>query len=346
MATTLRIAMDESSQVAEARRIARKCALDIGLDLAQSEQVAIVVTEAGTNILKHAGRGEILINQSLEGNGQSAAGMEILALDRGQGIANLEKCMRDGYSTAGSPGQGLGAISRMSTASDFYSMSGKGTAVLARWTAVRNGPAVHGTHFDTGAVNVAKPGQDVCGDSWGVVHCGSYSTFLVADGLGHGLEANAASRAAVRILYDQPDLDPKAMLTMVHGALRSTRGAAVAIARIEADLGKVVFAGAGNVSAHIYSGARITQHLISVNGTAGHQMQHVREFSYTWPDSGMLVLHTDGLASATNLEAHPAVALHDPSLIAGLLYRDFSRGNDDATVLVARRSHFGRTEPL
>jgi anti-sigma regulatory factor (Ser/Thr protein kinase) len=344
MTLTLRVAMDESSQVSEARRIARKCALDLGLDANQAEQVALVVTEASTNILKHAGRGEVLITRSLSGSGDSIPGMEILALDRGQGIANLEQCMRDGYSTAGSPGQGLGAISRMSTGSDFYSISGKGTAVLARWTVGKNSSPLRELDFEVGAVNVPKPGQDVCGDSWGAVYRDGHSTFLLADGLGHGLDASIASRAAVRVLYEQPDLDPKSMLKLVHGALRSTRGAAVAIARVEAAVGKVLFAGAGNVSAQVYAGARLEQHLISINGTAGHQMQQVRQFSYPWPKNGMLILYSDGLASATNLEAHPAIALRDPTLIAGLLYRDFSRGNDDATVLVARGAHFGRTD--
>jgi len=338
---TLRIAMDESSQVAEARRIARKRALDIGLDEGQAEQVAIVVTEAGTNILKHAGRGEILISQTSEGNGHASPGLEILALDRGQGIANLEKCMRDGYSTAGSPGQGLGAIGRLSTTSDIYSSAGKGTLILARWTGPRRNSIAQTPDFECGAVNVAKPGQDVCGDAWGEAHCGMHSTFLVADGLGHGLEASNASRTAIRILYEQPELPPKALLMMVHSALRSTRGAAVAVARIEPDQGRLTFAGAGNIAAQIYAGARLTQHLVSANGTAGHQIQQVREFTYSWPDNGLLVLHSDGLTSATSVAAYPDAAYRDPSLIAGLLYRDFCRGNDDATVLVARRSQNG-----
>jgi anti-sigma regulatory factor (Ser/Thr protein kinase) len=336
MAITLRIAVEESSQISEARRAARKCALDQGFTEVQSEQVAIVVTEAATNILKHAGRGAILVNRNLGGHGQSEDGIEILALDSGAGIADLQLCRQDGYSSAGSAGQGLGAIGRLSTHSDFYSSPGRGTLVLARWTVSQNANPLNPPRFETGAVNISKPGQVVCGDSWGAVHRPTHSTLLVADGLGHGYEASIAAQEAVRILVAEPELEPKPLLGLVHSALRSTRGAAVAIARIDPHRGKLTFAGAGNIAAHLYNGARLNQHLVSVNGTAGHQLQHIREFSYPWPENGLLILHSDGLTSGASLEPYPAAALHDATLIAGLLYRDFTRDNDDATVLVAR----------
>ena len=57
--------------------------------------------------------------------------MEVLALDRGPGIGNLDQCLRDGFSTAGSSGQGMGAVVRLSNASDFYSTAQKGMASLA-----------------------------------------------------------------------------------------------------------------------------------------------------------------------------------------------------------------------
>jgi anti-sigma regulatory factor (Ser/Thr protein kinase) len=336
MALTLRIPLNESSQVGEARRTARRCALNQGFTELEAEQVAIVVTEAATNILKHAVHGEILINRNAGGNGQADAGIEVLALDLGNGIANLKLCLQDGYSTAGSSGQGLGAIGRLSAMSDIYSSPGKGTLILARWVLPRNGSPSRDVGLETGAVNIAKPGQEVCGDAWGAVQRRDHTTLVVADGLGHGLEASIPSQEAIRVLREQPDLEPKALLTMMHGALRSTRGAAVAVARIDTVGRKLTFAGAGNIAAHLYSGSKLNQHLVSVNGTAGHQIQQIRQFSYPWPENGMLILHSDGLASGTSLESHAAAVLHDPSLIAALLYRDFCRGTDDATVLVTR----------
>ena len=137
---------------------------------------------------------------------------------------------------------------------------------------------------------------------------------LVADGLGHGLEAQAASLEAVRMLHSNPNLAPGELLERVHQALRSTRGAAVSVARIDLERGTLTFAGVGNISAQIYSGAQASQHLVSVNGTAGHQVQRIREFSYPWPDDGMLVMHSDGLSTNAGLEKHsgPGAARSEP----------------------------------
>ena len=339
MKESIRVLIQEQSGIAEARRLARSMAQEVGFDESQAEHVAICVTEACTNLLKHAQGGEILLRKTCE----EQAGLEMLALDRGPGMTNLDQCLRDGYSTGGTPGQGLGAIMRLSNASDFYTLPGRGTAVLARWSqphsngssAARPAPD-HSGKLRIGVVNVCKTGEQVCGDSWGTEQTESDTVVMVADGLGHGPEAQAASLEAARMLAMNPDLAPLALIERSHDALKSSRGAAVAVARIDRERGKVAFAGIGNIAAQIYSGSKMNQHLVSVNGTAGHQMQRLREFSYPWPSDGMLVLHSDGLLSATSVETHPGLALRDPALIAGVLYRDFSRGSDDSTVLVAK----------
>jgi anti-sigma regulatory factor (Ser/Thr protein kinase) len=336
MRTTIRISIEDTSQIAECRRVAREQARELGFAETRTEEVAIVVTEAATNILKHAGSGEVLINSFPVENGQAAPWMEILALDRGAGFDNLEKCLQDGYSTGSSPGHGLGAIFRLSSFADIYSSPGKGTVMVARWSSpVADRPSTL-PPLAIGAVNACKKGEVVCGDCWGCVQAGGHTTLLIADGLGHGFEANLASREAVRVLRERPDLAPEPLLELAHLALRSSRGAAVAVARIDRIHGHLAFSGIGNISAQIYSGSRAQQHLVSVNGTAGHQVRQIREFSYPWPDHGVLVLHSDGLQSATGFEAHPGLALRDPSLIAGLFYRDYSRGHDDATVVVVK----------
>lgn len=232
--STRRIAIEDVSQVAEARRIARNMAENLGFDEGKAEKVAIVATEVSTNILKHAVRGEVLLGIN------DACGLELLALDQGPGMSNVEQCMRDGYSTGGSPGQGLGAMARLSDASDIYSVPGSGTAILARWSS-RKADAKSALHV--AGVNVSKRGQEVCGDSWGFQHSGDIFTFLVADGLGHGYEANVASLEAVRTLRANPDTQPLALVDFTHKALRSSRGAAVAVARIDRMRGKLTFSG-------------------------------------------------------------------------------------------------------
>jgi anti-sigma regulatory factor (Ser/Thr protein kinase) len=329
--------VEEQSQTADARRVARTLALDIGFDESLGEHVAIVVTEACTNLLKHASHGELLL-RVIGDDSPSVAGLELLALDKGPGISNLERSLTDGFSTGGSAGQGLGAIMRLSSETDFYTEPGRGSAVLARWRnkSARRTAVKPSSALQVGAVNVCKPGQDVCGDSWGAEESGDVSTFLMADGLGHGLEAKTAAIEAVRMLRLTPDLSPGALLDRAHMALRSSRGAAVAVARIDRFDNTVTFAGMGNISGHIYSGTKSSQHMVSVHGTAGFQTPKIKEFRYPWPANGILVMYSDGLSSSASLEGHPGLAQRDPALIAGVLYRDFARGNDDATAMVAK----------
>jgi anti-sigma regulatory factor (Ser/Thr protein kinase) len=334
---SLHFVVAEASVTAAARRAARKMATGMGLGESGAEEVAIVVTEACTNLLKHVGHGEILLHTTGEEH-DFPPRLELLALDQGPGMHDLQQCITDGFSTASTAGQGLGAILRLSKESDFYSVPRKGTAVLARWFS----PSLHQVFspespaMSIGGVNIPKPGQESCGDSWGALQSEGHLTILVADGLGHGPDANVASAEAVRMLRNYPELGPKALLERVHLALRSTRGAAVAIASLDLETAKLTFAGVGNISGQIYSPTQGRRHLVSANGTAGHECLRLREFVYNWPSDALLVLHSDGLNSSTGLEPYPGLALRDPSLIAGVLYRDCSRGNDDSTVVVAK----------
>jgi anti-sigma regulatory factor (Ser/Thr protein kinase) len=335
MPESLRLLIDEASKTAEARRLARNIANEMGWSETLVEQVSIVVTEACTNLLKHAQRGELIVHSVTEGLGPLPL-LELLALDHGPGIEDLPRCLENGYSTSGTLGHGLGAIIRLSKHADFYSLPGKGTGILARWwNGTQPVPSASGG-FQVSAVNVPKAGEEASGDAWASVQSGDQLTVLVADGLGHGMEANLASSQAVRMLRENPRLGPQALLERCHLALRSTRGAAVAVARIDRAYEKLTFAGAGNISARIYSTQRAGQHLVSVNGTAGHQTEKLREFSYPWPADGVLLMHSDGLSSGAGVEAYPGLAARDPALIAGVLYRDFGRGRDDATVVVAK----------
>ena len=124
MSTAVRIVVEETSKTAEARRTAREMALELGMDEGGAEHVAIVVTEACTNLLKHAGGGQVLLQTSTEGS-EAVPLLELLAVDQGPGMSNLDQCLQDGFSTGSSPGQGLGAIQRLSKQSDIYTVAGQ-----------------------------------------------------------------------------------------------------------------------------------------------------------------------------------------------------------------------------
>jgi anti-sigma regulatory factor (Ser/Thr protein kinase) len=93
--TTVRI--DDQSCIAEARRAAATLGNTMGLSPELVAQASLVISELCTNILKYADRGVLLLS-TLSANG-TAYGVDIVALDRGPGIANLEAAARDGFST-------------------------------------------------------------------------------------------------------------------------------------------------------------------------------------------------------------------------------------------------------
>jgi anti-sigma regulatory factor (Ser/Thr protein kinase) len=185
-----RIAVPDLSATGAARRRATELAVELGFDERDVGRVAVVVTEAATNVAKHGGGGEIVLD-ALGSDG--ARGIAVLALDRGPGFDPVI-AFRDGFSTAGSPGTGLGAIRRMSTLFDCYSSPGAGTAIAATlWQGDRLPPP---SGLVAAGVNVPHPREDVSGDTWDVCSDPQRTVVLVCDGLGHGPQAAEASRVA------------------------------------------------------------------------------------------------------------------------------------------------------
>lgn len=319
----------DSSQTSQARRLARSVAADLGFDESHAERVAIVASEITTNLLKHAGGGRLIISPMVD---QSVAIVEVLGLDRGPGMSDVQACIRDGYSTTGTSGTGIGAITRLSATTDVYSLPGGGTAVWARIS--QNGlPKARETIVS--GLEAARPGEDVCGDAWAMSRNHGRVTIVVADGLGHGPDAAAAARAAVAVLSPNATRHPRDLMEAIHHALRHTRGAAVAVAVLDERARTVAFSGLGNINARICKRDGSTTALVSMNGTAGMEARSLREFSYEWPPAAAVVLHSDGVSSRWDLTGYPGLLDRAPSIISGVIFRDFCRDTDDASVVVA-----------
>ena len=302
-----------------------------GFGESDAGRVALVATELATNLIKHAGGGELLVG-SYEVGGKN--GVELLALDRGPGMANVSACLADGFSTGGTRGQGLGAVTRQSNFFDVATWPGVGTAILARIRAGRIEPDESPAGPGWGAVSIAMPGEQVCGDSWTVHDAAATRTLMVADGLGHGEQAAEASVEAVRAFHRFSGHQVPALLDYIHGALRATRGAAVSIARFDPATRRIVYAGVGNVAGVIASRDDL-KHMVSMPGTAGFNARKIQAFEYAF-EGGLVILHSDGLSTSWTLNRYPNIAAADPTLIAAVLYRDFGRRRDDATVVVGK----------
>ena len=327
------IVVDERSQVAEARREAVRLAQTLALDAPTVDRLALGVTEAATNLVKHARDGMILLAPLAR---DEARGVEVIALDRGPGIANVASSMRDGHSTAGSPGLGLGSMSRLASEFDIYSQPGRGTVLrFEQWQR----PRADAAGMVAGGVCVPKKGEQVCGDAWTASARDDTHRLVVVDGLGHGPDAAAAANTAVRVAIERPALAPDALVSTMHGALRSTRGAAGAVASVSARTSRGVYVGIGNIRGFVRELDKV-RHLVSHNGTLGQQVRKIQAFDFAFPADALLVMHSDGIASHWSFDAYPGLARHHPAVIAAVVYRDHARGHDDATVAVlSRRGH-------
>ena len=330
------VAVRDASAVAEVRRRAEAAAGRLGFPEEARSRAAIVATELATNIVKYAEPGEVLIAPYEDDTG---AGLEIVALDRGPGMADAGACLGDGYSTGGSAGTGLGAVRRQSQVFDLYSAPGRGTVIVARLEARPEARRAAPPAPRWSGLAVPLAGEAVCGDAYCLrTHPEGGWTLVVADGLGHGPQAAEASGAAIHLFRDRETDGPKDILSAVHAGLRHTRGGAVSVARYEAERGILVFAGLGNVLAAVATPRGEIRRTLSHSGTAGHVARRIQEFEYPFPPGALLVMHSDGIASAWSLDPYPGLTAAHPSLIAAVLYRDFGRGRDDATVVVARGS--------
>jgi anti-sigma regulatory factor (Ser/Thr protein kinase) len=325
--------INNAAQVGEVRRAALDLAADTGLGETDSGRLALVVTEASTNIVKHAGEGQVLLRR-LHQDGRK--GVEMLALDSGPGIGNMAESLRDGHSTSGSSGTGLGALSRLASRFDIYSRPGKGVALWCEIWAKNGAPGA--ARLSTGAVCLPKPGETACGDGWLARGEKDRCVLMVVDGLGHGTDAAAAARTATEVVKAHARRGVTELADTVHGALKSTRGAAAALAIVKAGSEKGDFCGVGNVTCVIRAGGK-SRALVSHNGILGHQVRKFQEFSFPFPHNALLIMHSDGLTGKWTLDEYPGLEAREPALIAGVLFRDYRRSTDDASILVARMAN-------
>ncbi len=320
-----RIQVREPTDVATARRRIVGLAMRLRYSETASGRVAIVATELAQNLLRHGGGGEMLFGL----DPRQPDSIEILALDKGPGMADVAACIRDGFSTGGTAGEGLGAIQRQSRQVLIHSRPGAGTAVLARVgdKASADTPA-------SAVLCVPKPGEEVCGDAGCIVTRPDGSVaMLLADGLGHGPQAAAASQEAVRLFQNTMIAAPADMLAILHAGLRATRGAAIATALIDPARRQVTYGGIGNIAGFITDSGGVRR-MVSHSGTAGHTAGKMHAFHYPMHHRPVVVMFSDGLATSWSPDGHAGLFAMDPTLIAAVLYRDHVRGRDDASVIV------------
>jgi anti-sigma regulatory factor (Ser/Thr protein kinase) len=316
--------VEEESQVGHARRVAALLAAEHGFDEEDAGRVAIVATELATNILKHATRGELHLRTV---PGLASTGIEVVAVDRGPGF-RLADGMRDGFSTAGTKGQGLGAVNRLAQVFDAYA-DARGAVILARLYPRR----MDAQDLRFGVTQHALHNDPACGDSWRLARSEDAIAALVVDGLGHGEDAARAADAGAGAFATNPFASPAESIGDMHRAMAGSRGGAVGVASFDRRRGGLQFSGIGNISASLLL-PDASRGLASHPGIVGAQFRKAVNFDYPDAAGQLLVLHSDGLQSRWRLGDYPGLWHRHPAVVAALLHRDFSRGKDDVTVLV------------
>lgn len=331
METTVEVT--EKSQTAEVRRVVSELGKARGFperDLARAELVA---TEASTNLVKYGKRGIVAVSWFEEGG---ASGIQIIAADHGPGFSDFHASAQDGHSTGGSLGIGLGALMRAADMFDIYSVEAAGSAMLIRVSAGSAKPQPTPGGLLVGGRALPKPGQDVSGDAWAFRRSGRWQRICLVDGLGHGPLAATASAEALAVFRAARESDSTTdILRQAHTALKSTRGAVMAVIAIDTMTNSASFAGVGNIAGVIFGGDR-PQHLSSIEGTIGYSVRSFREHEVAWTPESTVILNTDGLTSRWNLARSPGLLTRHPALTAAVLHRDFARDLDDSTVVVAK----------
>ncbi|AZU12381.1 transcriptional regulator [Xanthomonas phaseoli pv. phaseoli] len=324
-ALTQVIRVEEGTQVGQVRREAVALAQACGFDEDGCGRVALVATELCTNLLNHAGGGQM---QLCSVAGRDGLGIELCTLDQGRGFV-LADCLPDGYSTGSTPGNGLGTVQRHAALLDAYS-DARGAVVLARVYA----DAESTPDLPYGALRMPLQNETVCGDGWHLVIEAQRVTVSMIDGLGHGAGAADAADAGTRAAAAARG-EPGARIARLHAGMSGTRGGAAAVMQFDAGSGQVRFAGVGNIVASLCDGDGV-RGMPSHPGIVGVQFRKAQPFDFPHAAGKLLIMHSDGLQSRWTLRDHPGLLSRHPRIIAAVLARDYARGRDDCCVFVMR----------
>lgn len=182
-----------------------------------------------------------------------------------------------------------------------------------------------------GSASRAMPGEAECGDQLDVLRDGLRSLVVLADGVGHGPEAAAAARAAIAAVTREPWAPLGELLSRCHRELASTRGAAVALLRVDAGRHEVEHVAVGNVE--VSAVAREATRWVAIPGIVGSRLRKLLVTQQRLHPGDLLAVHTDGLSRRLDLGHHFSL---DAASLASALVAQYGSQHDDAACVVIR----------
>lgn len=125
------LAIRSPEDIVHMRREVREHAVRQGFSLVEQTKVVTAASELARNIINYGGGGEMILQPLTDG---LRKGLKLAFVDQGPGIADIELAMKDGYTTGGGMGLGLGGAKRLSSEFHIESRVGAGTRVtITRW---------------------------------------------------------------------------------------------------------------------------------------------------------------------------------------------------------------------
>jgi anti-sigma regulatory factor (Ser/Thr protein kinase) len=302
-------------------------------DAKRVAELDIVIAELTSNLYKYANHGELLIGHFREADNEY---IEIICMDEGPGMNDVKRMAKDGFSSTNTLGHGLGSIKRLSDKFDIYSIKGWGTLVLSR--IYKKPPAKVKTkpRIELKSIVVNKPGETACGDGYYFRMTDKEARLLLADGLGHGPDANLAMNEAVNAFKGCTFDLPIEILRYMHNFIRKTRGVVATVVIFDLVQNTFNIAGIGNIAGKLLGFSQNKTHL-AYNGIVGHAIPNTMNSQpMSLDDYQVFILCSDGIRSRWDLGKYPGIQTHDLTLQAAAIYKDFNRRNDDTSIVIAK----------
>lgn len=333
-ATYIRFAANDRSYFSILKKEIRQTAVKAGFDTEKLSELDIIISEMTSNLHKYAVKGEILAGLFKE---KDNFYIELISIDHGPGMAYPQQMMTDGFSSENNLGMGLGSIKRMSDKFDLYSVKDWGTIILSRIykkpTVPRTGAAAK---IEIRPLVIAMPGQQVSGDGTCYEITDTHLKLLVADGLGHGEEANYAVNEAAKAFMASTYASPAMILKDIHESILKTRGIVGSVVVFDFIKKVWTMAGVGNITTRMSNFIDIKNQM-SHNGIIGHNIPNViNNHEISLNDYHQITLCSDGMKPRWELSKYPGINRCDLSIQAAAIYKDFGRHTDDMSVVIAK----------
>jgi serine/threonine-protein kinase RsbT len=117
--------------IVRVRQVVRQWAVELKFSLVDQTKIVTAASELARNTLDHGGGGDVLVESLVDG---PRPGLRLTFEDKGPGIPDLERAMKEGFTTGGGLGLGLSGAKKLSNQFDIASKVGEGTRVtITRW---------------------------------------------------------------------------------------------------------------------------------------------------------------------------------------------------------------------